>query len=178
MTRGKGVRPFGEHVDDLIPVYFAEITSVFGLSKKSQARLTSSANNLSPLAVGAMPKAMPPSQWAWMNKANTPLSDREVLENVRSPADMHRYRRCSATDVPRSGMDVRCAGRGGRGGMPDSGQAVRLVMRGILGCRAGRGPLAWAGVDEPPRDCAWNRCPALGVIAGQAARGTGRRRWW
>ena len=28
MTRGKGVRPFGEHVDDLIPVYFAEITSV------------------------------------------------------------------------------------------------------------------------------------------------------
>jgi hypothetical protein len=28
VTRGKGVRPFGEHVDDLIPVYFAEITSV------------------------------------------------------------------------------------------------------------------------------------------------------
>ena len=28
MTRGKGVRPFGEHVDDLVPVYFAEITSV------------------------------------------------------------------------------------------------------------------------------------------------------
>ena len=29
MTRGKGVRPFGEHVDDLVPVYFAEITSVY-----------------------------------------------------------------------------------------------------------------------------------------------------
>lgn len=28
MTRGKGVRPFGEHVDDLVPVYFAEITSM------------------------------------------------------------------------------------------------------------------------------------------------------
>jgi hypothetical protein len=28
VTRGKGVRPFGEHVDDLIPVYFAEITSL------------------------------------------------------------------------------------------------------------------------------------------------------
>jgi hypothetical protein len=28
VTRGKGVRPFGEHVDDLVPVYFAEITSV------------------------------------------------------------------------------------------------------------------------------------------------------
>ena len=28
MTRGKGIRPFGEHVDDLIPVYFAEITSL------------------------------------------------------------------------------------------------------------------------------------------------------
>jgi hypothetical protein len=28
VTRGKGVRPFGEHVDDLVQVYFAEITSV------------------------------------------------------------------------------------------------------------------------------------------------------
>ena len=29
MTRGKGVRPSGEHVDDdLVPVYFAEITSM------------------------------------------------------------------------------------------------------------------------------------------------------
>jgi hypothetical protein len=28
VTRGKGVRPFGEHVDDLILVYFAEITSL------------------------------------------------------------------------------------------------------------------------------------------------------
>jgi hypothetical protein len=28
MTRGTGVRPFGGHVDDLVPVYFAEITSV------------------------------------------------------------------------------------------------------------------------------------------------------
>jgi hypothetical protein len=28
VTRGKGVRPFGEHVDDLVPVYFAEITSL------------------------------------------------------------------------------------------------------------------------------------------------------
>jgi hypothetical protein len=28
VTRGKGVRPFGEHVDDLVPVYFAEITSM------------------------------------------------------------------------------------------------------------------------------------------------------
>jgi hypothetical protein len=30
MTRGKGVRPFGEHVGDPVPVYFAEITSVSG----------------------------------------------------------------------------------------------------------------------------------------------------
>jgi hypothetical protein len=28
VTRGKGVRPFGEHVDGLVPVYFTEITSV------------------------------------------------------------------------------------------------------------------------------------------------------
>jgi hypothetical protein len=28
VTRGKGVRPFGEHVDDLVQVYFAEITSI------------------------------------------------------------------------------------------------------------------------------------------------------
>jgi hypothetical protein len=28
MTRGKDVRPYGEHVDDLVPVYFAEITSL------------------------------------------------------------------------------------------------------------------------------------------------------
>jgi hypothetical protein len=28
VTRGKGVRPFGEHVGDLVPVYFAEITSL------------------------------------------------------------------------------------------------------------------------------------------------------
>jgi hypothetical protein len=28
VTRGKGIRPFGEHVDDLIPVHFAEITSL------------------------------------------------------------------------------------------------------------------------------------------------------
>jgi hypothetical protein len=28
VTRGKGVRPFGEHVGDLVQVYFAEITSV------------------------------------------------------------------------------------------------------------------------------------------------------
>jgi hypothetical protein len=28
VTRGKGVRPFGEHVDGLVPVYFAEITSL------------------------------------------------------------------------------------------------------------------------------------------------------
>jgi putative transposase len=29
VTRGKGVRPFGEHVGDLVPVYFAEITSLY-----------------------------------------------------------------------------------------------------------------------------------------------------
>jgi hypothetical protein len=28
VTRGKGVPLFGEHVDDLVPVYFAEITSL------------------------------------------------------------------------------------------------------------------------------------------------------
>jgi hypothetical protein len=28
VTRGKGVRPSGEHAGDLVPVYFAEITSV------------------------------------------------------------------------------------------------------------------------------------------------------
>jgi hypothetical protein len=28
VTRGKGVRPFGEHVGDLVPVYFAEIISL------------------------------------------------------------------------------------------------------------------------------------------------------
>ena len=28
VTRGKGLRPSGEHVNDLIPVYFAEITSL------------------------------------------------------------------------------------------------------------------------------------------------------
>jgi hypothetical protein len=28
MTRGRGVCPFGEHVDDLVPAYFAEITSM------------------------------------------------------------------------------------------------------------------------------------------------------
>ena len=28
MTRGKGGRPFGEHVGDLVPFYFAEITSL------------------------------------------------------------------------------------------------------------------------------------------------------
>jgi hypothetical protein len=28
VTRGKGVRPFGEHIGDLVPVYFAEITSL------------------------------------------------------------------------------------------------------------------------------------------------------
>jgi hypothetical protein len=31
VTRGKGIRPFGEHIGDLIPVYFAEITSLTGL---------------------------------------------------------------------------------------------------------------------------------------------------
>jgi len=28
VTRGEGVRPSGEHVGDLVPVYFAEITSM------------------------------------------------------------------------------------------------------------------------------------------------------
>jgi hypothetical protein len=35
VTRGKGVPPFGEHVDNLIPVYFAEITSVRPFIRRS-----------------------------------------------------------------------------------------------------------------------------------------------
>jgi len=103
VTRGKGVRPFGDHVGDPVPVYFTEITSVSARQIASLSLITPADYLPTPGAwVVWLPRCRSSGLWLWPRPRGVDLSGADA----RSSSAGHPSRATAMTCLRRSRSGV------------------------------------------------------------------------